>query len=77
MYPDGPGAEIRSLTQLFQLIALGRAVAIVPESACTDLRRDLIAVPVVDAPVVTTVIAWPPSSRSRALAALVHLASSF
>ncbi len=75
-YPDGPGAEIRNLTQLFQLIGLGRTTAIVPESTCTDLRHDLAAVPVVDAPVVTTVIAWPPNSRSRALADLIRLASS-
>ena len=75
VYPDGPGAEIRNLTQLFQLIALGRTTAIVPESTCTDLRRDLAAVPVVDAPVVTTVIAWPPNSRTRALADLIRLAS--
>jgi len=47
----------------------------VPESTCTDLRRDLAAVPVVDAPVVTTVIAWPPNSRTRALADLIRLAS--
>jgi len=76
-YPDGPDAEIRNLTQLFQLIALGRTTAIVPESTCADLRRDLAAVPVVDAPTVTTVIAWPPTSRSQALAALIRVASSF
>lgn len=77
VYPDGPGPEIRNVTQLFQLIALGRTAAMVPASTCTDLRRDLAAVPVLDAPIVTTVIAWPPNSRSRALGALIHLASSF
>ncbi len=76
-YPDGPGAKIRNLTQLFQLIALGRTTAIVPESTCTDLRHDLTAVPVADAATVTTVIAWPPTSRSRALAHLIRLASGF
>jgi LysR family transcriptional regulator, benzoate and cis,cis-muconate-responsive activator of ben and cat genes len=76
IYPDGPGAEIRNLTQLFQLVALGRTTAILPNSSCTDLRRDLVAVPVVDAPTVTTVIAWLPTSRSQALAALIRRASS-
>ncbi|WFE31106.1 LysR family transcriptional regulator [Micromonospora sp. WMMD975] len=74
-YPDGPGPEVRDHTQLFQLIALGRATAVLPESARTLLLPDLAAVPVPDAPVVTTVIAWPPHSRSRALAALVRTAT--
>ena len=74
-YPDGPGAEVHSLTQLFQLIALGRAAVVLPEECRTDLRQDLVAVPVVDAAPVTTVIAWPPYSRSRALAALVGVAT--
>ncbi|GAA3207468.1 LysR family transcriptional regulator [Dactylosporangium siamense] len=74
-YPDGPGPEVRDNVQLFQLIALRRAAAIVPESCRTHLRRDLAAVPVLDAPRVTTVIAWPPHSRSRALAGLVNAAT--
>jgi len=74
-YPDGPGPEARDVTQLYQLIALGRACAVLPESARAHLRDDLVAVPVVDAPTVTTVIAWPPHSRSRALADLVRTAS--
>ncbi|MER6421085.1 LysR family transcriptional regulator [Streptomyces sp. NPDC001137] len=74
-YPQGPGAEIRNLTQIFQLIALGRTTVVIPESAGTDLRRDLTAVPVLDAPPVTTVIAWPPNSRLRAVADLVRVAT--
>ena len=74
-YPDGPGPEVRNLTQIFQLIALGRATVVVPESAAVDLRRDLVAVPVVDAPLVTTVIAWPSQSRQRAVADLVRVAT--
>jgi DNA-binding transcriptional LysR family regulator len=75
-FPKGPGAEVQNLTQLFQLIALGRTTVVIPESACVDLRRDLVAVPVVDATVVTTVIAWPPLSRSRAVADLIRVATS-
>ncbi|MFE8017410.1 LysR family transcriptional regulator [Streptomyces antibioticus] len=74
-YPEGPGAEIRNLTQLFQLIALGRTTVVIPESAAADLRRDLAAVRVLDAPPVTTVIAWPPQSRLRPVADLVRVAT--
>lgn len=74
-YPEGPGPEVRNLTQLFQLISLGRTTAIMPASVGAELRRDLTAVPVLDAPPVTTVIAWPTQSRLRAVADLVRLAT--
>ncbi|MEU8368408.1 LysR family transcriptional regulator [Micromonospora tulbaghiae] len=74
-YPDGPGPEVRDHAQLFQLIALGRTVVVLPESVRTLLLADLTAVPVPDAPAVTTVIAWPPHSRSRSLAALIRTAT--
>ncbi|MFJ9564658.1 LysR family transcriptional regulator [Streptomyces fuscichromogenes] len=74
-YPDGPGPEVRDQAQLYQLVALGRACCVVPESVRAQLREDLAAVPVVDAPPVTTVIAWPPHSRSRAVAGLVRVAT--
>ncbi|MGD0603023.1 MAG: LysR family transcriptional regulator [Streptosporangiaceae bacterium] len=74
-YPDGPGPQLRDNAQLRQLIALGRAAAVVPESARAQLGPDLAAVPVPDAPAVTTVIAWPPDSQSRAVAGLVRAAT--
>ncbi|MGW0191352.1 LysR family transcriptional regulator [Streptomyces sp. NPDC003362] len=74
-YPDGPGPQVRDHTQLIQLIQLGRACAIVPESGRDHLRDGLVAVPVPDAPTVTTVIAWPAHSRSRAVAGLVRTAA--
>ena len=74
-YRDGPGPEVRDHAQLLQLVALGRASVIVPESVRANLRNDVIAIPVVDAPEVTTVIAWPPHSRSRAVADLVRTAT--
>ena len=74
-YPEGPGPEVHSLTELYELIELGRATAILPESCTADLRRDLAAVPVADAPAVTTVIAWQPDSRSRPLADLIRVAA--
>jgi DNA-binding transcriptional LysR family regulator len=74
-YPGGPGPQVRENSQLYQLVALGRASAVLPESCRVHLRRDLAAVPVLDAPAVTTVIAWPPHSRSQALAGLVRAAT--
>ncbi|MCP2342911.1 LysR family transcriptional regulator [Actinomadura rupiterrae] len=73
-YPDGPGPAVRDHTQLIQLIELGRAMAVLPESCIPLLNSSVTAVPVLDAPQVTTVIAWPPQSRSRPLAALIRTA---
>ncbi|MFJ5846811.1 LysR family transcriptional regulator [Streptomyces sp. NPDC092903] len=74
-YPPGPGPQVRDHAQLLQLVALGRACAVSPESCRAQLHGDLAAVPVLDAPAVTTVIAWPPHSRSRAVADLVRTAT--
>ena len=74
-YPDGPGPEVRDPAQLLQLIALGRTVTVLPESAGAQLRNGIAVVPVPDAPAVTTLIAWPPHSRSLALAGLVQAAT--
>ncbi|MCX5385672.1 LysR family transcriptional regulator [Streptomyces sp. NBC_00083] len=74
-YADGPGPQARDHAQLLQLIALGRACCIAPESCREQLRMDLAVVPVLDAPAITTVIAWPPHSRSRAVAGLVRTAA--
>jgi DNA-binding transcriptional LysR family regulator len=73
-YADGPGPQVRDHTQLFQLIALGLACAVVPESLRTQVRDGHAVVPVSDAPAVTTVIAWPPHSTSKGLADLVRTA---
>lgn len=73
-YPPGPGPQVRDHTQLTQLITLGRACAIMPESLRARLRDDHAIVPVPDAPPVTTVIAWPADSRSKAIADLVRTA---
>jgi DNA-binding transcriptional LysR family regulator len=73
-FPDGPGPEIRDSTQLYQLIALGRAYTVLPESARAERHHGVATVPVLDAPEVTTVIAWPQHSCSLALATLVQTA---
>ncbi|MCC5033880.1 LysR family transcriptional regulator [Streptomyces sp. WAC 00631] len=74
-YPPGPGPEIHDQTQLAQLIALGRTMALFPESARAWLWAEHAAVPVTDAPPVVTHIAWPAHSRSLALAGLIRTAT--
>jgi LysR family transcriptional regulator, benzoate and cis,cis-muconate-responsive activator of ben and cat genes len=75
-YPDELGPQVRSHEQLYQLIGLGRTMAVLPESVQLQLRDGHAVVPLADAPMVTTVIAWPPQSTSRALAALVRTVTS-
>ncbi|MEV4582465.1 LysR family transcriptional regulator [Nonomuraea jabiensis] len=74
-YKPGPGPEIRDQTQLAQLIALGRTVAVLPDSARAWLWAEHTAVPLSDAPPVVTHIAWPAHSRSLALAGLIRTAA--
>ncbi len=73
-YPDGPGPEVHTQSQLAQLVALGRTLLVIPASSRAWQWPDHVAVPVLDAPDVTTVIAWPPSAYSPAIASLVRSA---
>ncbi len=79
--PRWPGAvpegfsRIAESGQLMHLVALGRAVAVVPESIRANLRHDVVGVPVADAPPTTLVLAWPRDARSRALATFVRAAA--
>ena len=74
-YPDGPGPELRDLTQVLQLVRLGRTALVLPETARANLRDGHAVVPLSDAPQVTTVIAWPPHSTSPGVAGLVRTAA--
>ncbi|MBM9506522.1 LysR family transcriptional regulator [Actinacidiphila acididurans] len=74
-YPPGPGPEIHDQTQLAQLIALGRTMAVFPDSARAWLWSEHAAVPLTDAPPVVTHIAWPAHSHSLALAGLIRTAT--
>ncbi len=74
--PGGDGPLVRDSAQLMQLIALGRIVAVMPESVRGHMREDLVAVPVLDAPPSSVLLAWPAGSRSRALAAFVRTATA-
>lgn len=74
-YPEGPGPEVRTQSKLAQLVALGKTLLVIPASSRAWQWPQHVAVPVVDAPDVTTVLAWPSSSRSLALASLVRSAA--
>jgi DNA-binding transcriptional LysR family regulator len=81
--PRWPGVDepadaplVHDAAQLLQLIALGRAVAVLPESTRTHLRDDLVAVPVLDASPSTLLLAWPAGVRSRAVAGFVRAATT-
>jgi DNA-binding transcriptional LysR family regulator len=68
---------IQDLAQLLKLVELGDVVTLLPESVCTRYPRPGIAYrDVPDAPPATLSIAWPQQSRSRAIAALVRVATS-
>lgn len=74
-YPEGPGPELRDLTQVLQLVRLGRTALVLPESVRANLSDGLAVVPLTDAARVTTVIAWPPHCTSTAVAGLVRTAA--
>jgi DNA-binding transcriptional LysR family regulator len=77
-WPEDPpttGQPIHDAGQLMNLIALGRLVAVLPESIRDRLPSDVICRPVPDADEVTTVVAWPQRSRSRLVAGFVQSAA--
>lgn len=74
-YPTGPGPEVHTQSQIAQLVALEKALLVIPASSRAWQWPEHIAVPVLDAPQVTTVIAWPALSRSREVAAVVRIAT--
>ncbi len=74
-YPDGPGPEVHTQSQLAQQVALGLTLLVIPASSRAWQWPAHVAVPVVDAPVIITVSAWPAASRSPSVAALVRSAA--
>ncbi|XVU26054.1 LysR family transcriptional regulator [Actinoplanes sp. CA-054009] len=70
----GPGPRVGDVGELMQLVALGRAVALVTESAAQRPHRGVVYRPVVDAAPATLVVAWAENSRSREVAAFVTAA---
>jgi DNA-binding transcriptional LysR family regulator len=64
-----------SISELMHMIALGRTVAVLPQSLTTPLRDDLTTVPVTDLPPSALQLAWPAHSTSRSVAALARAAA--
>ncbi|MFG1797726.1 LysR family transcriptional regulator [Nocardia sp. NPDC049149] len=75
-FPAGRGPKVRTQSQIAQLVALGKTLLVIPASSRAWQWPEHIAVPVIDAPDVTTVIAWPPTTHSPEVAALVHTAAA-
>jgi hypothetical protein len=73
-YPDGPGPEVRTQSKLAQLVALGKTLLVIPASSRAWQWPEHVAAPVVDAPEVTTVIAWLPDPHSDEVASIVRSA---
>lgn len=70
------GPAVADMTELAQLIALGRTVAILAQSVVGPLSQDLACVPVSDAGFSTLVVAWPQTSRARDVATFVRAATT-
>jgi DNA-binding transcriptional LysR family regulator len=74
--PRPAGPEISDMNQLLDVVALGQAVAFVPQSVADRYGpTDLAFVPVTDLTPTEVVTAWPELSRSAAVAAFVRLAA--
>jgi DNA-binding transcriptional LysR family regulator len=74
--PRQAGPEISDMNQLLDVVALGQAVAFVPQSVADRYGpADLVFVPVTDLAPTEVVTAWPELSRSPAVAAFVRLAA--
>ncbi len=72
-----PGPAVADPGQLLEVVALGQAVALVPESlALSNPRADVAYRRVTDATPYTVVIAWPEGSRSPHVARFVRTATS-
>ncbi|MDX6311701.1 MAG: hypothetical protein QOF44_1165 [Streptomyces sp.] len=70
-------SEGRDLAQLLTLVGLGGLTPLLPVSVAARYPRPgVVFRPVMDAPPVVLVIAWPQQSRSTATAALVRAAAS-
>jgi DNA-binding transcriptional LysR family regulator len=74
--PPAEGSQVGGISELMQLIALGRTIAVLPRSLATPLRHDVAGVPVTDVPPITLLLAWPAHSTSPAVAALARAAAA-
>ncbi len=74
--PDGP--VVYDTSQLLEVVALGQAIALLPESlAAHNQRPDIVYRPVADASPYTIALIWPAQARGRHLAEFVRAATDY
>jgi DNA-binding transcriptional LysR family regulator len=69
------GLAIGATGELTQLIAVGRLIAVLPESITSRVPPGVSCLPVADAPETALVVAWPRDSRSLQVAEFVRVAA--
>jgi DNA-binding transcriptional LysR family regulator len=76
LWPDGDGSGlmVQGTGELMHLVALGRLIAVLPESVRDRVPASVACLPVADAIETTLVVAWRRQSRSRQVAAFVRAA---
>jgi DNA-binding transcriptional LysR family regulator len=70
----GSGPLISDTGQVAELIALGRMIAVLPESVTCRLGRDVVAIPM-EGRETSLVAVWPEERRDRALAEFIRTAA--
>jgi DNA-binding transcriptional LysR family regulator len=74
-HPADGGAQ-GTISELMHLIALGRTIAVLPQSLTEPLRHDLTTIPMTDLPPSRLRLAWPTDSTSPSVAALARAAAT-
>lgn len=73
-----PGPVVHDTSQLLEVVALGQAIALLPESlAARNQRADIVYRPVADATPYTIALVWPAEARDRHLAEFVRAATEY
>jgi DNA-binding transcriptional LysR family regulator len=73
-----PGPMVQDHSQLLEVVALGQAVALIPESlAAQSQRPEIVYRPVTDASPYTIALVWPARVRNRWLAEFVRTAMEY
>jgi DNA-binding transcriptional LysR family regulator len=74
--PEGrPGPEVEDGAVLFDMIRLGRTVAVLPRSLALPAQPGLVYRPVADAPRSALVVAWSQDDRRPLVASFVTAAT--
>lgn len=71
---SGDGPEVADVSQMFQMITLGRTIGMLPRSLVEPVPPGLVCVPVADAMPSHLVIAWSQRNRRPLVAAFVEAA---